>query len=743
MMLRLLGFALFLMMTNPVFSQMPPVENGVSKPLAEWRARHYSNVRYKLNLTLEQGAPLMKGEIEVRVTLDEEATKNPLVLDWRTTQFANDKDKPFANVVAVNDRTGAQASSLANVAESGVAKLNFQQPEGQRSLSRAALMESGTLALQSLENEHLLIPNGLLKKGENTIKIQFASPIKTSGSAITRYIDKEDGAEYIYSLLVPSDASTAFPVFDQPDLKARFQLTLQTAGRKTESWKVVSNAEPETVGSSTWGVIYKFKETKPISTYVFAFAAGDFVKVSEPSAVADGSDIYVRKSQAEKFKPHAAEVFRLKRECVTYLEGYFDYKFPFPKYDLVLIPEFPFGGMEHAGATFLRESSVIFPSEPTKNDYISRATLIFHETAHQWFGDLVTMKWFDDLWLKEGFATFMGFKALEKIMPEHNAWKAFYERNKQAAYQTDSTKGTTPIYQEIPNLSAAKSAYGAIVYSKAPSFLRQAEFYLGEKEFQTAVRSFLKKHEFANATWQDLVTEFEIAKQEDLKDWGKSWVTQKGMPILRANSKIDGCVETTSLTQSSALNDTSFWKMRVNSMIIFGGRIAKRNFRKEILLDKNTQIVDSQNICNALEMPLALLPNYQDYGYGIFLLDKKSQNYILANVQNEKDDFLRAMMYGSLWDSVREAELNPKDYVELVIKNVANEKDETIVSAMLGRANTALNYYIKSEEGFAGADGFTPSSQNSNVSTVKLQPPRANASLFGKSILKQSAYLLG
>ncbi len=131
------------------------------------------------------------------------------------------------------------------------------------------------------------------------------------------------------------------------------------------------------------------------------------------------------------------------------------------------------------------------------------------------------MKWFDDLWLKEGFATFMGFKALEKIMPEHNAWKAFYERNKQAAYQTDSTKGTTPIYQEIPNLSAAKSAYGAIVYSKAPSFLKQAEFYLGEKEFQTAVRSFLKKYEFKNATWQDLVTEFEIAKKKDLKDWGK------------------------------------------------------------------------------------------------------------------------------------------------------------------------------------------------------------------------------
>jgi aminopeptidase N len=162
---------------------------------------------------------------------------------------------------------------------------------------------------------------------------------------------------------------------------------------------------------------------------------------------------------------------------------------------------------------------------------------MFHEAAHQWFGDTVTMKWFDDLWLKEGFAEFMAYKTLEKVMPEYNAWKIFYERNKQAAYLTDSTKGTTPIYQEIPNLSAAKSAYGNIVYRKAPSFLKQAEFYLGEKEFQTAVRSFLKKHEFANAEWTDLVKEFETASKQDLKDWANVWVKQRGLPIIRVGSR--------------------------------------------------------------------------------------------------------------------------------------------------------------------------------------------------------------
>src|SRR5690606_26802887 len=396
---------------------------------------------------------------------------------------------------------------------------------------------------------------------------------------------------------VPSDASTAFPVFDQPDLKARFRLTILSSMASDNYFRqVITNAGLNSCNYSAY-MVCAYGETKPISTYVFAFAAGPFERfqaasesttassrkvknkladiyktwkesdvshvyperVSVPSASADGENIadrdvgathdrtadavrrpttdaaappadaggtdktapptsiYIRKSQAEKFKPHAADVFRLNREAVRHFEEYFDYKFPWPKYDLVLIPEFPFGGMEHAGATFLRESSIIFPQEPTKNDHISRALLIFHEASHQWFGDTVTMRWFDDLWLKEGFATFTAYKAMERIMPEMLAWKVFYERVKQAAYRTDSTKGTTPIYQEINNLSAAKSAYGAIVYSKAPAFLRQAEFYLGEDKFQTAVRAFLKKHEFRNAGWEDLVGEFETVRIDEVK----------------------------------------------------------------------------------------------------------------------------------------------------------------------------------------------------------------------------------
>jgi aminopeptidase N len=698
MFLRLLLFV-FILMTTSTFAQTPTIDAGVSQTLAKWRAANYSDVRYKLNITLEKGAPLMRGDIEIRVKLTDEGAKNDLILDWRTTQFANDKDKPFANVVELN--------------------------------------ESLPLSVK-IEREHILIPRRNLKTGENVIKINFASPIKTSGAAITRYVDKEDGAEYVYSLFVPSDASTAFPVFDQPNLKARFSLSLSVE----PTWKVISNESVSAIRESDcpYGSkclpTYIFRETKPISTYVFAFAAGDFAEIDcrgdscgrpmiganvsvnnpTPESATKTSDvrrfgqaqdlplqnapdvptkIYVRKSQAEKFKQHAAETFRLNREAVKYLESYFDYKFPFPKYDLVLIPEFPFGGMEHAGATFLREDRVIFPTEPTKNDYITRANLIFHETAHQWFGDTVTMKWFDDLWLKEGFAEFMAYKTLEKVIPEYNAWKIFYERNKQLAYLTDATKGTTPIYQEIPNLSAAKSAYGNIVYRKSPSFLRQAEFYLGEDKFQTAVRAFLKKHEFANAEWKDLIKSFQDASNKELLEfWSQNWVTQRG--VIKIRTWFHPISEKNITEHQLNVVSESGPEDRITLGVNFNVLVFNKDGSRNVETVDFFQGLKPLSLLNQklTKEPVAVFPNYQDYGYGIFLLDEKSRAYVLENIQTEKDDFLRAMMWGSLWDSVREAELAPKDYVALVIKNLNVETDESTIQTLLGRVSTAMNYYL-------------------------------------------------
>lgn len=765
-----------------VTAQMPKIEPGVSQDLAKWRAVNYSNISYKLNLTLEKMSPVLKGTIEIRVTQAAYACAEPdcpkfsIILDWRKIP-GHEKDSVVSNV------------GLNGVALNGSPLLTrgLSQPGAQVGDKDAEARASArAVADHSYEesNEHLIFRDGV-RMGENVIKLDFTSPILTSGSAITRYVDKEDGAEYLYSLFVPSDASTAFPVFDQPDLKGKFELLVHQI---PSDWKIVSNSrsngwtipdcerlppgriDSESLLKATPGKVsiansqayespgissrppgcqpfMSFAETKPISTYVFAFAAGPFEQVSEPPALAGGtnaiarstlktgsqlgsnatstppanaggSDIYVRKSQAAKFKPHAAEVFRLNREGIRFLETYFDYKLPFPKYDLVLVTEFPFGGMEHAGATFLRESAVIFPTEPTKGDYISRANLIFHETAHQWFGDMVTMRWFDDLWLKEGFAEFMAYKTLEKVMPDANAWKVFYERNKQAAYATDSTKGTTPIYQPIANLSAAKSAYGNIVYRKAPSFLRQAEYYVSPQRFQSAVRTFLKKYSYANAGWQDLVTELETAHEQELKTWAKQWVLTSGVPVIRVNglgNNGGGCMPIR-LNQTPTSLETGKWSMNLKILVKFSNG---RDWDSGMPLRDGTMDL---SVCDAADnaTTLMLFPNYQDYGYGIFLLDPRSRDYVLKNIQNEKDPFLRSMMWGSLWDSVREAELDPREYVELVIKQLGGqvseartsvraeanrstpESDETIIQSLLGRVSTALNYYLSEPPASAG-----------------------------------------
>ena len=737
--------ALTISAQTPAGSEPPPIKPGVPHDLAIWRAAHYSDVRYKLDLTLEKMSPVLKGTIEIKVNVAGTRTLlsaspasagelPPIILDWRKLS-GHERDSTISNVT-INDSSASRATPADK------ATPRADAAAGTPASVRVPYEES---------NEHLIFRDGVVP-GENVIKLDFTSPILTSGSAITRYIDKEDGSEYIYSLFVPSDASTAFPVFDQPDLKARFTLQLSFPS----SWgPAISNTEVKSflnyrcITSSAekeCSTVFTFQETKPISTYVLAFAAGPWQEFSAPGngsvpgavatgavspaqkkapvAIAPGTDtsnplathIYVRKSQAAKFQPHAAEVFKLTRDGIKYLEDYFDFKFPWPKYDLVLIPEFPFGGMEHAGATFLSERGVIFPSEPTANDYISRANLIFHETAHQWFGDTVTMRWFDDLWLKEGFAEFMAYKTLEKTMPQYNAWKAFYERNKPAAYFTDSTRGTTPIYQPIDNLSAAKSAYGNIVYRKAPSFLRQAEFYLGPDKFQTAVRAFLKKHAFANATWQDLVSEFEAASgKEELGSWWASpWVTSRGMPIfdLKLVYQTPDKKFLTRITQRNSLKEETAWTEQIKILTIQDD--GKRTIEDKALMPVNFERLKevSAYVGYTDREPNLVFPNYQDYGYGIFLLDEKSRDYVLKNIQNEKDDFLRSMMWGSLWDSVREAELDPRQYVELAIKDLPTERDETITASVLNRVSTAMTYYLSEPPASAGGQKLSVRSTN-------------------------------
>jgi aminopeptidase N len=634
----LFGFVLLALAAAPAeASAAPPLEPGVSRALAAWRAPRYRDVRYSLRLAIDADATRLTGTVAVELGLG--SPPPDLVLDWRPP-------------------AGARLSGL---------EVNGTPARGAR-----------------IEREHLVVPRRLLHAGRNTVRARIDTPIAVSGGALTRYEDREDGSRYVYTLFVPADASTVFPCFDQPDLKARFSLELSAP----ESWTAIANgAARATAADPGANRTWRFEETPPISTYLFAFAAGPFVEA------AGGADartrLFVRKSRAERAAREAPELMDLNARSLDWLAGYFDRPFPFSKYDLVLIPEFAYGGMEHAGATFLREESVLFPSEPNENDRLRRAELLFHETTHQWFGDLVTMRWFDDLWLKEGFANFMAAKAADALLPQLPAWTGFHAL-KVAAYRTDVTHGTTPIFQALPNLAAAKSAYGAIVYAKAPGVLRQAEFYVGEEAFQRAVRDFVSRHAYGAADWGELVRSLERASRLDLKSWAAAWVQRRGMARVRVSWKIDGDgkVRGAALSQADVLHEGGVWPMRLRLVALRWGE-PPRSFEVPLRGARVTLAA-----MNGMPAPDLVFANAGDYGYGQFLLDDTSRARLLARPDEVREPLLRSLVFDALWESVREAELAPREYIEFVLRVAPRETDPVTVSTLLARAAVAFRYFV-------------------------------------------------
>jgi aminopeptidase N len=618
----------------------PALEAGVSRELARWRAARYDDVRYTLDLRIATPVARIEGSVEIRLMMRGKPVD--LVLDWRPP-------------------TGAR---LSDVEANGVA-----------------------IAKPRIQREHLVIPARHVRAGENTLRLRVDSPIATAGTAITLYRDREDGSEYVYSLLVPSDASTVFPCFDQPDLKGRFALALTVPA----GWEAVSNAPAAEATTAGGSQRVRFRATEPISTYLFAFAAGPFAvieEIEEGVAPQPAARLLVRKSRRARAEREARETLRLHRQALDFFADYFAYPFPFRKHDLVLVPEFPYGGMEHAGATFLREEAVLFPFEPAAADRLRRAQLLFHETSHQWFGDLVTMRWFDDLWLKEGFANLMAAKAAEAITPEHNSWIAFRQL-KASAYRTDVTPGTTPIWQRLPNLSAAKSAYGSIVYSKAPAVLRQAEFYLGADAFRRAVQAFVQTHAYGAADWADLVRALEGASGRKLDRWADAWVKRRGMPVVRAAWRADGAgrVARFTLEQSPALGGEAVWPMRTE--LIVAGDGAPRTL--PVALEGHRTVV--RELAGA-PAPRYVFANHGDYAYGRFVLDDASRAAARDDVGSIADPFLRALLLEALWEEVRDARLAPIEYIDLALDQAPRETDALTVASLLGRTQTALRWYL-------------------------------------------------
>ncbi len=447
----------------------PEIVPGVSRELARQRAATITGLHYALDLDIpEQADADIDGRVVIAFDLSDTATQ--LQIDF----------------TGGADRIGRVASN-------------------------------GEPAAWRVEREHIVIPATALARERNEIEIEFAA----GSSALNRNPD------YLYSLFVPDRARTAFPLFDQPDLKATFELTLTVPS----GWRALSNASIESVSPNGSSTTHRFQRSALISPYVFAFVAGEFESVTRERNGRSMTMLH-RETDATTVERNVEAIFELHAAAIDWLEGYTGIDYPFEKLDFALIPSFQYGGMEHVGAILYRARNLLLDEAPSDMELLGRANLIAHETAHMWFGNLVTMEWFDDVWLKEVFANFLAGKIVNPSFPAINHELNFLVRHAPAAHSVDRTAGANAIRQPLPNLNEAGQLYGPIIYDKAPIMMRQLESLVGEARFQAGLREYLERYAFANATWSDLIEILDAATDDDLDAWSEVWVNTPGRPAL-------------------------------------------------------------------------------------------------------------------------------------------------------------------------------------------------------------------
>lgn len=614
--------ALTLCLAMPFAPQDPGP--GISRALATARAAVLRDVEYDVRLRIEPGSPVVRGEAWVRFLLDDEVdTREAIVLDFG----------------------GSAIEAM---------RLNDQEFVGQP------------------QNGHLVLPPAMLGRGWNGFAARFQSPVAATGTPLTVYKDPQDGREYYYTLVVPADAHRLFPCFDQPDLRARFRLELQLPS----DWVAVANTPTVEGGpeATTEGRVWRFEQTRPLPTYLMAFACGPFAVTEAPLPAVPGLDpraplrIFHRRSETERLERDA--LVTMHGEGLRWLAAHFGVPYPFGKLDIALLPGFPYGGMEHAGAIFYRETALVFDHPPTDAELVRRSTLIYHEIAHQWFGNLVTMKWFDDLWLKEGFATFVAYQALDALEPGRKSWLRFLQRVKPRAYEVDATPGTTPIYQELGNLADAKSAYGPIVYNKAPAVLRALHERLGPAEFRAGLKRYLERHAFGSADWKDLAAALAGVDIARLGRWSERWLLAPSMPQVRVAWTTDasGTVQRATL-QQRAIGGDGTWPLDLELLVV-GADGSRRTL--EVQSDAGEVPIEA---LVGQPAPLAVLANPRDVAYGQFVPDAQSRAWLLANLPAEPDLLLRAVASSAMFEAVREAELDPAAFADLCLRLLARETD--------------------------------------------------------------------
>ncbi len=540
----------------------------------------------------------------------------------------------------------------------------------------------------------------------NVLVVDADCYYSNTGEGLHRFVDPVDDEVYLYSQFETADAKRMFACFDQPDLKATFDVTVTAPAH----WQVISNGATVSAEATGDAVVHTFATTPKMSTYLVALIAGPYAVWRDSYHDEHGEiplGIFCRASLAEHMD--AERLFTETKQGFEFYHCNFGVPYAFGKYDQLFVPEFNAGAMENAGAvTFLED--YVFRSKVTRASYERRAETLLHEMAHMWFGDLVTMRWWDDLWLNESFATFASVLCQADATEYDQAWTTFANVEKSWAYRQDQLPSTHPVAADIPDLHAVEVNFDGITYAKGASVLKQLVAYVGLDHFLAGLRDYFRAHAFGNATFDDLLGALENASGRDLSDWGRQWLKTTGLNTLRAEFAVDdpsdngGRFTRFAIRQGGAVpgaGETRVHRLAVGIYADNGSGKLVRAHREE--LDVTGEVTEVPALHGVSRGDLILV-NDDDLTYCSMRLDPDSLRVAVDRVADIADPLPRTLVWSAAWEMTRDAELRARDFVTLVMRGVHAETEVGVAQRLLLQAQTALNSYA--EPGWAAQTGW-------------------------------------
>jgi aminopeptidase N len=530
---------------------------------------------------------------------------------------------------------------------------------------------------------------------DNELRVVADCTYSRTGEGLHRFVDPADDRVYLYTQFEVPDARRVYATFEQPDLKAVFTFNVTAPSH----WKVISNAPtPEPVAAAQGTSIWHFPTTERMSTYITALVAGEYHEHLDTYSGKHG-DIplghYCRQSMVDFLDTD--ELLEITKQGFEFFEDAFDYPYPFHKYDQLYVPEYNMGAMENAGCVTFRDE-YLPRSRQTRSFYEQRANTILHEMAHMWFGDLVTMRWWDDLWLNESFAEWASHHAAVRATKYDEAWTGFTNARKNWAYRQDQLPSTHPIAADNYDLEAVEVNFDGITYAKGASALKQLVAWVGEEDFLKGLGAYFKAHQFDNSELGDLLGALEQASGRDLGSWTEEWLQTSGVNTLAADFEVDreGNFASFAVNQTAHPDFPTIRRHRIAIGLYDMAPDADGNGRLVRRTSVETDIEGSRTNVDALvgqKQPDLVLLNDGDLTYAKIRLDARSQQTLVSQIHTMDDSLARALCWGAAWDMTRDAEMSATDFVSLVLQGVGSETDLTAVSRLLMYAKLAVDSY--------------------------------------------------